>query len=81
MAEQLKGKFVITVDGDVKPLFATSEQWCEMSTMLKDGPVPVTTSECESDVFAILEVAKGYSGTGISGNADGVMMFFGGKEG
>lgn len=80
MSQQLKGKFIITVNGDVKPLFATSEQWHEISTKFKDGAVPVVTNEGEQEVFAILEVAKGYHGTGLANDTDGVVMIFS-KEG
>ncbi|MEO4053402.1 hypothetical protein [Solibacillus sp. CAU 1738] len=76
MAEQLKGKFIITVNGDVKPLFATSEQWYEISTKFKDGAVPIVTNEGEQEVFAILEVAKGYTGKDLASSADGILMIF-----
>lgn len=75
-----KGKFVMTVDGEVKPLFASEAQWDGISELLKNGPVPVETNEGFQKVFGILEVAKGFEGTGVSSGEEGIMMIFGRKE-
>lgn len=77
---QLKGKFIMTVDGEVKPLFASEAQWDGISELLRNGAVPVKTSEGFRDVFGILEVAKGFEGTGVSSGEEGIMMIFGRKE-
>ena len=76
MAEKLTGKFAITVKGETKPIFATQEQWREISSKLKDGTVSITTNEGKQEVFAILEIARGYSGKGLATETDGVMMLF-----
>lgn len=75
MAEKLKGKFVLTVTGEVEPLFATEAQWVEMSGYLKEGQVPVTTNKGERYVFGVLEVAKGWQGTGLA-IAESITMIF-----
>ena len=75
MAEKLKGKFVLTVTGEVEPLFATEAQWVEMSGYLKEGQVPVTTNKGIRDVFGVLEVAKGWQGTGLA-TAESITMIF-----
>ncbi|MER2154760.1 MAG: hypothetical protein ABS917_11245 [Solibacillus sp.] len=75
MAEKLKGKFVLIVTGEVEPLFATEEQWIEMSGYLKEGEVPVTTNKGVRDVFGVLEVAKGWQGTGLA-SAECITMIF-----
>lgn len=77
----LKGKFILTVEGDVEPLFATQEQWYSISKELKKGPCPLQTSNSHKMVFAVLEVCKGYQGTGISNSRDGIMMCFGKIDG
>lgn len=75
MAEKLKGKFVLTVTGEVEPLFATEAQWVEMSGYLKEGQIPVITNKGERYVFGVLEVAKGWQGTGLA-TAESITMIF-----
>ena len=73
-------KHVITVDGDVKPLVATPKQWERITAEMKNGTVPIHTNEDSFELFAVLEVAKGYQAVGVSNSKDGVLLLFGKVE-
>ena len=72
-----KGKFVIDVKGNVEPLFATIKQWDTISLELKKGPLEIHTASGSRNIFAVLEVCKGYQGKGISREDGNVIMIFG----
>ena len=70
------GKFVLTTEGEVKPLVASSEQWEGIRSHLKLGATAIRTPKGSFYIFAILEIAKGFEGKGISSSKDGIMMIF-----
>ena len=69
-------KFVLTTEGEVKPLVASSEQWEGIRSHLKLGATAIHGSKGSFEIFAVLEVAKGFEGKGISSSKDGIMMIF-----
>ena len=70
-------KFVLTTAGEVKPLVASSSQWEQIRAHLAKGATPIHTTKESIEIFAILEIAKGYEGKGISNSKDGILMLFG----
>ena len=70
-------KFVLTTTGEAKPLVASSSQWEQIREHLAKGATPIHTAKETIEIFAVLEIAKGYEGKGISNSKDGMLMLFG----
>lgn len=69
-------KFVLTTAGEAKPLVASSAQWASIRAHLTKGATPIHTANESIEIFAVLEIAKGYEGKGISNSKDGILMLF-----
>ncbi|MEG0381522.1 MAG: hypothetical protein RR603_07470 [Kurthia sp.] len=80
MSNERQGKFVMTVTGDVKPLFMTNEQWGQVSKGLRNGTLSITTTEESYELCGVIEVARGYESKVLSASSEAFLMIFS-KEG